>query len=342
MRMSANRPHHHSKALRQNAQRKSFLCTLSVDCIPVYITINVMNRRRRYRAAPRRWLSLTTLLLALVAGRASGLDPTKPSAQAVGWRLLAEGPLLPAPRSRAATSADFRDRALILCWHSFLADPKLPTDFSLDALGAQLDALSALGYRFPSLAEALAGRLTGRLNIVVTIDDGHRTVPRAVEKVFAPRGIEPALFIYPAVIGTTSFSMGDAEIRRLVDSGHMVGAHGYHHLYVTEELWKSDRAAFEREIYKAREKTGLITARPVLAYAYPFGAFSPRTKTELSRAGYAFGLAVKPGFVYTVEGYNDELELPRLVVTQDNWKDIYALLARNAQASGDLPKSKAK
>lgn len=228
---------------------------------------------------------------------------------------------------------DFVDRALVLCWHSFLGDPSFDTDFSLAELGRQLDSLISLGYHFPSLEELLYGRIRGSRNIVVTLDDGHRTVPAAIEKVFRPRGIEPALFVYPAVIGTTSFSMDDGSLNHYASLGIPVGAHGYHHLYVTEELFKSDPEAFNREIYKAKEKTETLSGRSVLVYAYPFGALSPRTKEELRAAGYAFGFSVKSGFVYADPSLNDPYELPRLVVTRSNWNEIYAMLERNARES---------
>lgn len=248
---------------------------------------------------------------------------------------LVVGPASPAPLSPVSA---FGDRAIVLCWHTFIGVSSVATDFPVSTLASQVDAIRALGYRFVDLEDALSGRLEGALNVVATIDDGHRTVPLAMEKVFLPRGIRPTLFIYPAIIGTTSFAMGDAAVQRLEGEGCWIGAHGYHHLYVTEELYKSDRADFDKEIYKAKAKTEELSRLPVLAYAYPFGAFSPVTKAELERAGYAFGLCafgeVQNGFVYADAGLNDEFELPRLVVTKENWPSILALLERNARGPG--------
>ena len=233
----------------------------------------------------------------------------------------------------------FQNRAIILCWHTFLGVASVPTDFTLSELASQVDAIQALGYRFVDLEDALSGRLEGALNVVATIDDGHRTVPLAVEKVFLPRGIRPTLFVYPAVIGTTSFAMGDSAVQRLEGKGCWVGAHGYHHLFVNEELYRSDRADFDKEIYKAKLKTEELIDLPVLAYAYPYGAFSAVTKEELARAGYAFGLcafgSVQSGFVYADSILNDQYELPRLVVTKDNWPSLRALLERNAKTQSE-------
>jgi peptidoglycan/xylan/chitin deacetylase (PgdA/CDA1 family) len=237
---------------------------------------------------------------------------------------------LPAfPRPLEPTAA-FGDRALLLCWHSFLGNPSMDTDFSLHELATQLDSLFALGYRFVDLRDLLAGRISGRLNIVATLDDGHRTVPRAVEEVFLPRGIRPAVFVYPAIIGSVPYAMDEAAVRRLVAEGCLVGAHGYHHLFVTEKLYKSDRAEFNAEIYKAKYKTEALTGLPIMLYAYPYGAYSPVTLSEVEKAGYAYGVAVKKGFVYADSALDPAYELPRLVVTREGWKDIYELLVRNA------------
>jgi peptidoglycan/xylan/chitin deacetylase (PgdA/CDA1 family) len=225
------------------------------------------------------------------------------------------------------------NRAFVLCWHSFLGQRSLNTDFSLQELAAQLDALKALGYRFIDLDDALFGRIEGSRNLVATIDDGHRTVSAAYEKVFAPRGIRPALLVYPAVIGASQYFLKDAELKALADSGCSVGSHGFYHLYVTEKLYKSDKAMFEKEIFKAKTSVEALTSLPSYVYAYPFGAFDRITKTEVARAGYSFALAVKPGFVYADGRLNDRFELPRTVVRRDRWDELVAFLARNVGTS---------
>jgi peptidoglycan/xylan/chitin deacetylase (PgdA/CDA1 family) len=251
-------------------------------------------------------------------------------ALALSIALAAPAASLPRPE---APPFDLADRAFILCWHSFLGEKSLKTDFSLEELAAQLDALKALGYRFVDLDDALFGRIEGSRNLVVTIDDGHRTIAAAYEKVFAPRGIRPALLVYPAVIGASPYFLKEAELKALVDSGCPVGSHGYYHLYVNERLYKADRAAFDKEVYKAKASVEAITSLPSFVYAYPFGALDKRSKAEVDRAGYAFGLAVKPGFVYADARLNDRLELPRTVVRRDRWDEILAFLERNVGTS---------
>ncbi len=226
----------------------------------------------------------------------------------------------------------YGDRAIIICWHTFLSAKSVPTDFSLAELESQLDSIFELGYRFIDLRDALAGRISGKLNVVATIDDGHRTVPAAVEKVFAPRGIKPALFLYPAIIGTTDFAMKDAEVEKMIALGCWTGSHGYHHLFINDDLYRASRADFNKEIFKSKLKTEELTKRPALCIAYPYGAVSAITKSEAKRAGYCYGLSVRDGFIYADPRLNDEFELPRFVVTRQNWPELLALLRRNAAA----------
>jgi Predicted xylanase/chitin deacetylase len=244
--------------------------------------------------------------------------------------------------SSASPDFDLYDRAFLLCWHTFLGKKELNTDFSLAELAAQLDALKALGYRFISLEDALFGRIEGPLNLVATIDDGHRTITAAYEKVFASRGIKPALLVYPAVIDDSPYFLKTDALRSLLDSGCLVGSHGFYHLYVTEKLYKSDKAAFEKEIFKAKTSVEKMTGLPSYIYAYPFGAFDQITKDEVARAGYEFALAVKPGFLFADQRLNDRYEIPRTVVLRDGWSSLVAFLARNvgsARIIGPAPQT---
>lgn len=242
---------------------------------------------------------------------------------------LAPAPASALPPGEAGPAFDLYDRAFVLCWHSFLGKKSLNTDFSLAELGAQLDELKALGYHFINLDDALFGRIEGCMNLVATIDDGHRTIAPAYDKVFSSRGIRPALLVYPSVIGGSPYFLKPEALKSLADGGLSVGAHGYYHLFVTEKLYRSDRPAFEKEIFKAKTRVETLSGQPAYFYAYPFGAFDSITKTEVERAGYDFALAVKPGFVYADSRLNDPYELPRTVVLRDGWQALVAFLARN-------------
>lgn len=242
------------------------------------------------------------------------------------------GVLVAGLRPRPFSMDEFENRALVLAWHTFLGKPQFDTDFSLAEFAAQLDAIKALGYSFPTVDDFLSGNIKGWKNVIVTIDDGNHSVPSAVEKVLLPRGIVPTLFVYPAVLGTTSFSMTDTQLAALVARGIPAGAHGYHHLRVTEALYRESPREFMDEIFKSKARSEALSKGSILAYAYPYGALSPRTMEEVAKAGFAAAFAVRPGFVFADKRLDQLYDLPRLVVLRSEWKDILALLARNAAA----------
>ena len=97
------------------------------------------------------------------------------------------------------------------------------------------------------------------------------------------------------------------------------------------------------EIYKSKARSEALSKSSILAYAYPYGALSPRTMEEVAKAGFAAAFAVRPGFVYADKRLDQLYDLPRLVVLRSSWKEILALLKRNAAimstASGQTPPS---
>ena len=66
--------------------------------------------------------------------------------------------------------------------------------------------MQAMGYRFVRLEDALAGRISGTNNLVLTIDDGNHSVYPMVKHVLAPRRIPAFLFVYPGIIDSRRFA----------------------------------------------------------------------------------------------------------------------------------------
>jgi peptidoglycan/xylan/chitin deacetylase (PgdA/CDA1 family) len=183
---------------------------------------------------------------------------------------------------------DANTEFIILDYHTFLGNGASSIDFSLKEFADQLDLLAASGFRFVRLEDALSGHIEGKNNVVITIDDGHRTVYDAFFKVLKPRGITPFLFIYPAIVeNRVRYALSPEQLKALVKAGCGVGAHGYNHSSLSENSWKKDYVQFYREIKlpgPALEK--LTGIRPDL-YAYPFGVRSDRAAELLPDYGYS-------------------------------------------------------
>jgi peptidoglycan/xylan/chitin deacetylase (PgdA/CDA1 family) len=220
-------------------------------------------------------------------------------------------------------------KAVILDYHSFLGTGKSGLDYSEKELGDQLDAISALGYKFVSLDDAVAGRIEGSANIVVTIDDGNHSVYRAVKDVFEPRGIKPFLFIYPAVVmGRSRYALSAEQLKELAADGCGIGAHGFYHNPMSEKALARNPKSFEVEIKRpgpALEK--ILGARPTL-FAYPFGVYAKRAEEELAENGYGWAFAAddKIRQVSFDDPALDRMAVPRTITYRYLRKPLLAAL----------------
>ncbi len=181
---------------------------------------------------------------------------------------------------------------IILDYHTFLGTGKSNLDYSEEELGAELDEIRAMGYKFVSLDDAIAGRIEGKANIVVTIDDGNHTIFSAFNNVFEPRGVKPYLFVYPAIIkGHVRYALTPERLQVLAQAGCGIGAHGYHHNPVTDKAWLKDPKDFMTEIRRPGPALAKILGVAPTMFAYPFGVYSRRAEDDLAAEGYSWAFA---------------------------------------------------
>ncbi|HOD16721.1 MAG TPA: hypothetical protein PKI31_18525, partial [Spirochaetota bacterium] len=109
---------------------------------------------------------------------------------------LALAALVAAFAAAAAPAIAARASVSVLCYHTFLDKKKMdPYCFTVGELSSHIAQLKKQGFRFVSIGDVVSGRITGTNNVLVTIDDGNRSVYEAFQKVFKPNGIRPLLGI---------------------------------------------------------------------------------------------------------------------------------------------------
>jgi hypothetical protein len=229
----------------------------------------------------------------------------------------------------AASPLAAAGEVVILDYHSFLGNPKSSMDYSLEALAAQMDEIKALGYEFVRLEDAIAGRIEGKANLVLTIDDANHSVYRAFKEVFEPRSILPELFVYPAPIGKSRFFLAPERLVELAAAGCGIGAHGYYHEYMTKKAWMRDGAKVEAEARRPGPALERILGRKPLLFAYPFGVGSPAAEALLREAGYEWAF-LAGDTVVGVDFSDPDLEryaVPRAIVYHWNREAIMKALA---------------
>jgi peptidoglycan/xylan/chitin deacetylase (PgdA/CDA1 family) len=215
----------------------------------------------------------------------------------------------------------------VLCYHAFLKKSD-PYCITIDELRSQIERYKKDGYRFVTLDDVKAGRLIGGKNILVTVDDGNKTVYEAYYKVFRPNGIKPVLGIYPAIISHVSYALTWEQLEELSKRGCDIAAHGYHHLKIAAKLYKTRPRDFNREIFKSKKVLEDRLGRKIDTFVYPFGLTSEITMKILRKAEFRYAFTIKPGGI-SLPIAAGNLELPRYMVTKTNDKWCRNMIARN-------------
>ncbi|HQO03467.1 MAG TPA: polysaccharide deacetylase family protein [Spirochaetota bacterium] len=209
----------------------------------------------------------------------------------------------------------------VLCYHSFLGRDKVIYDFSLSELKSQILELRNKGYKFVSYKDVIRGNIHGDRNILVTIDDGNRSVYQAYYQVFKPFGIKPLLAIYPFIIGRKDYSLTWEQLAKLSSDGCDIASHGFFHLKINNKLYNSDKKSFHREIFHSKKTLEEKLNVQIDTFIYPFGLCTDIAIREIKKAGYKYAYTIKPDYLNLPLGNNkDMLRLPRFMLTRGNHK----------------------
>jgi peptidoglycan/xylan/chitin deacetylase (PgdA/CDA1 family) len=223
----------------------------------------------------------------------------------------------------------------VLCYHSFHDRKKMdPFCFTLDELSSHISQLEKEGFKFVSVKDVVYGRITGTKNVLITVDDGNRSVYEAYQKVFRPHGIRPLLAIYPnIIIHKKTYALTWEQLAELANSGCDIAAHGYFHLKINKKLYDKNPDYFKKEIFLSKKVLEEKLNRKIFIFVYPFGLRDDMTIKALKEAGYQYAFTIDKGKINepVAIGGDKVFELPRYMVTRTSWKYCFNRVMKNAR-----------
>ncbi len=219
----------------------------------------------------------------------------------------------------------------VLCYHGFQTD-KNKFSFLLNEVKSQLEFLQRRGFRFVTFSEIRSGNISGKMNLLVTVDDGNRSVYDAYFRLFKPMKIKPLLAIYPAITGREKYALTWEQLKHLSREGCEVAAHGYSHRYLNSRLYQKERDIFKREIYFSKELLERKLGKSVEIFVYPYGVKSPEAVKALKSAGYRYAFTIKNGMMSLSSAGGDSLYLlPRYMITRGTGRLYLEKIAMKAE-----------
>ncbi len=166
-----------------------------------------------------------------------------------------------------------------------------PSTPSSPFAGAQIDSAAV-----SSASKPLAGH-----QVVLSIDDGHRSVYQKVYPLLKKYQMTATLAVIVNTLtgqsmnyhtGGNSYYLTRGEIKELIDSCHIeVASHTLSHPWLT----RLDSARAWQEIYRSRIVLESLFDVPVVTFVYPYGDMDQRVRRLVRRAGYRAARAVRSG-----------------------------------------------
>lgn len=132
--------------------------------------------------------------------------------------------------------------------------------------------------------------------VLITIDDGWKSVYSDAYPILKAYGYPFTLYLYTRYIGVKGDSMTEAQIREMMDNGATIGSHSSNHLYPSK--WKRYKQTSDEYARQLRKE--LVDSRTKLmskfgncsTYCYPGGYNTPPMLTTLEEAGYEAAFTV--------------------------------------------------
>lgn len=190
----------------------------------------------------------------------------------------------------------------ILCYHRFGTTVTDSMTTTTAVFEQQLQILHDQGYSVIPLQNLVAylrgeGPAPAPKSVVITIDDGHRSVYEVAKPLIEQYKIPVTLFIYPSAIANASYAMTWDQLRELQHSGQFdIESHTYWHPNFKIEKRKQPAADYAKfvdiQLRKSKNTLEKKLDIEVKTLAWPFGIYDDELLDQAKAAGYVAAFSI--------------------------------------------------
>ncbi len=196
-------------------------------------------------------------------------------------------------------------QVIVLGYHDFTAGKsKNPMEINVDHFRDQMQALKDARLPVVSMADFLAWRRGEKdipdPSVVITMDDGWKSVHRLAFPVLREFGYPFTIFLYKRFVNGGGRALTTVEIKEIMASGGTIGSHSVSHPLPSKIRGLERKSAEEADTFlrmemkDSRQFLEDLFAVPVRTYAYP-GGYNTEREQEIGReAGYEALFTVNP------------------------------------------------
>jgi len=248
------------------------------------------------------------------------------------WSQLADGE----PNDEKEISSPFR--IPILLYHRFgplVADSMTVTTTVFES---HLKYLRENGYTVITLRELVdyylgKGPPPPLRSVVITIDDGHKSVYTEMFTLIKKHHIPVTLFLYPSAISNAPYAMTWKQLREMKRTGLFdFQSQSYWHPNFRKEKKRLKSPEYEKfvemQLKKSKEKLEKELGVTVDMLAWPFGIYDEELIRKAREAGYVASFTLERRHVSASDNI---MTIPRYLMTDaDRGKKFQSILAGNS------------
>ncbi|MCL4503068.1 MAG: polysaccharide deacetylase family protein [Deltaproteobacteria bacterium] len=200
--------------------------------------------------------------------------------------------------------ADEQVSVPVLCYHRFAPTVADSMTVTTKNFTEQMQWLKDNGYTVIPLKTLVAylkgeGPAPAPKSVVITVDDGHKTVFTEMQPIVKKFNIPVTLFLYPSCISNphAPYAMSWEQIKALQQTGLFdMQCHTFWH-----PNFKKDKKKMKPEEYAKSVQTQLVKSKNVLEkrlgakvelLAWPFGIYDDYLESEAQKAGYVMAFSI--------------------------------------------------
>ena len=205
--------------------------------------------------------------------------------------------------NRGGLSADGFQSIPILTYHRFAENCSSPLCMPAKTFELQMRYLKENGYHVITAEDLFAflGYRRGlpKKSVLITMDDGYRSVYNIAYPILSKFGFKATLFIYTSFVGVSKMAITWDQLKEMKASGFTIGSHTIYHSDLTSpkegESEQEHILRIKEELNGSKKIIDQKLGQDTYFLAYPFGYYDQRSIQMAKEAGYKLAMSVKRG-----------------------------------------------
>jgi peptidoglycan/xylan/chitin deacetylase (PgdA/CDA1 family) len=206
-------------------------------------------------------------------------------------------------KNKGGLNADGFQTIPILTYHRFAEDCSSPLCMPKKAFELQMRYLKENGYHVITAKELLAfleyRQGLPKKSVLITMDDGYRSIYNIAYPILKKYGYTAILFVYTNFVGVSKMAVTWDQLKEMQAEGFTIGSHTIYHSDLTQpKEGETDRefiARIKEELDGSKKIIDQKLGQNTYFLAYPFGYYDQRSMQMASDAGYKMAMSVKRG-----------------------------------------------